>query len=149
MPLILLTTFIAAPIETVFDMARSIDLHQTSMTAHAEKAIAGRTGGLIEKDETVTWTARHLGKQWRLKVKVTAMNRPHYFTDEKVEGDFKTMKHEHYFKPCDNGTIMIDQFHFESPYGFLGKLVNHLFLTGYMTRLLQERNQYLKQKAEI
>jgi ligand-binding SRPBCC domain-containing protein len=149
MPLIHLTTFIAAPIETVFDLARSIDLHQTSMTAHAEKAIAGRMEGLIEKGETVTWTAKHLGKNRMLKVIITAMNAPHYFTDEMLEGDFQKMKHEHYFKPCDNGTIMIDQFYFESPYGFLGKLVNRVFLTAYMTRLLQERNEYLKQKAEI
>ena len=45
------------------------------------------------------------------------------FTDEQVKGDFKMMKHEHHFKPCENGTIMIDLFHFESPYGAIGKIV--------------------------
>jgi ligand-binding SRPBCC domain-containing protein len=149
MPLIQLTTFIGAPVEKVFDLARSIDLHQHSMTDHAEKAIAGRTEGLIEKGEIATWTAKHLGRLWALKVTITAMNSPHSFTDEMLEGNFKKMKHEHYFKPCDKGTIMADQFYFESPYGALGQLVNHFFLTKYMTRLLEKRNQHLKATAEL
>lgn len=149
MSLIQLTTFIQAPVEKVFDLARSIDLHKDSMSAHAEQPIAGKMKGLIEQGETVTWKAKHLGKERMLKVAITAMNPPHAFTDEMLEGDFQKMKHEHFFKPCENGTIMIDQFYFESPYGILGKLVNRFFLTAYMTRLLESRNQYLKATAEL
>ncbi|MDB5195662.1 MAG: cell division protein [Flaviaesturariibacter sp.] len=149
MPLIQLTTFIKAPIDKVFDLARSIDLHQDSMTAHSEKAIAGRQQGLIEKGETVTWMAKHVGKERKLKVIITAMNKPHSFADEMLEGDFAKMKHEHFFKQCENGTIMIDQFYFSSPYGIVGKLANHFFLTAYMTRLLEKRNQHLKAAAEL
>ena len=48
MPLIHLTTFIAAPIERVFDLSRSIDLHKKSMAHTNEQAVAGTTTGLIE-----------------------------------------------------------------------------------------------------
>ena len=58
------------------------------------------------------------------------------------------MKHEHYFKAVENGTIMIDQFQFESPKGIFGKIVNQLFLIKYMTRLLEERNAVIKKVAE-
>ena len=60
MPTIHLTTFIAAPTEVVFDLSRHIGVHKESMTKFKEEAVAGTRFGLIEKDETVTWKAKHL-----------------------------------------------------------------------------------------
>lgn len=148
MPTIHLTTFIAAPTEIVFDLSRHIGLHKESMTRHKEEAVAGTRFGLIEKEETVTWKARHLFKDRMLRVKITEMKRPQMFTDEQLEGDFKLMKHEHHFKPCDNGTILIDLFKFESPYGNAGKWLNSIFLTRYLKKLLEQRNKTIKEYAE-
>ena len=148
MPKLHLTTFVAAPAERVFDLARSIDLHKQSMTRHAEEAVAGTRFGLIEKGETVTWKARHLFKNRFLKTRITDMTRPLKFTDEQEEGDFQRMKHEHHFKPCENGTIMIDFFEYESPYGSLGRGLNRIFLNKYLRRLLENRNNLIKQMAE-
>ncbi len=148
MPTIHLTTFVAAPVERVFDLSRSIDLHKQSMTKHKEEAVAGVRFGLIEKDETVTWKARHLMKDRILKTRITEMKKPETFTDEQAEGDFKYFKHEHHFKPCDNGTIMIDIINFESPYGAIGKGFNKVFLTKYMKRLIESRNTVIKKFAE-
>src|ERR1700744_1637420 len=148
MPTIHLTTFVAAPAERVFDLARSIDLHRKSMAESAEEAIAGTTSGLIGLDETVTWKAKHLLKTRILKSRITAMNRPLSFTDEMVDGDFKSIRHEHHFKRIDNGTLLIDLFHFESPYGGLGRLANQLFLTRYLKTLLETRNRAIKEYAE-
>ena len=80
MPTIHLTTFIAAPIERVFDLSRSIDLHKKSMTDYREEAVAGTITGLINLDETVTWKAKHLMKTRVLQVKIIAMQRPLSFT---------------------------------------------------------------------
>ena len=127
MPTIHLTTFIAAPVNVVFDLSRHIELHKESMTKYKEEAVAGTRFGLMEKDETVTWKAKHFFKTRFLRVKITEMKKPDSFTDEQVKGDFKMMKHEHHFKPCENGTIMIDLFHFETPYGTFGKMFNKLY----------------------
>jgi len=148
MPFIHLTTFIAAPVERVFDLSRSIDLHKASMKNYKESIMDGKLTGLLDLNETVTWTAKHLFKQRVLKVKMTRIHRPDYFIDEQEEGDFKMLKHEHYFKTIENGTIMIDQFHFETAFGFFGRFFNRLYLEKYMTRLLNERNQLIKQVAE-
>jgi ligand-binding SRPBCC domain-containing protein len=148
MPTIHLTTFIAAPIRVVFDLSRHIGLHKESMSKYQEEAVAGTRFGLIEKEETVTWKARHLFKNRLLRVKITEMNKPEQFTDEQLEGDFKMMKHEHHFKPCQNGTIMIDLLHFESPYGIVGQWFNSLHLNRYMKQLLEKRNNTIKEFAE-
>jgi len=148
MPTIHLTTFVAAPAGRVFDLARSIDLHRKSMAHTGEEAIAGTTNGLIGLNETVTWKARHLRKTRILKSKITAMNPPLSFTDEMVQGDFKSLRHEHHFKQIGNGTLLIDLFTFESPYGGLGKLAERLFLTRYLKNLLETRNKVIKDYAE-
>ena len=54
MPAIQLSTFIKAPVERVFDLSRSIDLHKISTKHSHEEAVAGVTGGLINLNETVT-----------------------------------------------------------------------------------------------
>ena len=148
MPSIHLTTFIAAPADRVFDLARCIDLHKESMTRYKEEAVAGTRFGLIEKEETVTWKARHLFKNRLLRMKITEMKKSDMFIDEQIEGDFRKLRHTHFFKPCENGTIMIDLFDFESPYGVVGKVFNQLYLTRYMSRLLEQRNKLIKETAE-
>jgi hypothetical protein len=148
MPTIHLTTFIAATVDVVFDLSRHIGLHKESMQKFKEEAVAGTTSGLINKDETVTWRAKHLFKLRQLTSKITGMDKPSFFVDEQVKGDFKKMRHEHHFKPCDNGTIMIDLFHFESPYGAAGRWFNSLYLTGYIKRMLEGRNKTIKDIAE-
>lgn len=148
MPTIHLTTFIKAPAQVVFDLSRHIGLHKESMSAHKEEAVAGTRFGLVEKEDTVTWRAKHFFKNRLLRVKITEMKKPEMFTDEQAQGDFKMMKHEHYFKPCENGTILIDLFHYESNYGMVGSWFNRLYFTRYLSRLLEKRNNTIKEYAE-
>jgi ligand-binding SRPBCC domain-containing protein len=143
-----LTTFIAAPVERVFDLSRSINLHKIS-TAHThEKVVDGRMSGLINEGETVTWQAKHLYKERKFTSKVTELQRPDFFIDEMIKGDLKSFRHEHHFKPADNGTIMIDVVKFESPYGIIGKMFNKFYLHEYLEKLLLKRNETIKQYAE-
>ena len=148
MPTIHLTTFIAAPAERIFDLSRSIDLHKKSMAHTQETAVGGTTLGLIENNETVTWKAKHLGKMRLHKIRIASMNKPLSFTDEMVSGDFRSMRHEHHFKTVENGTLLIDLFDFEAPYGNLGKLFSKLYLTKYLRHLLEQRNSVIRDYAE-
>jgi ligand-binding SRPBCC domain-containing protein len=148
MPQIHLTSFIAAPIERVFDLSRSINLHRISAAATNEKAIGGVINGLISKNETVTWQAKHLFKIRQFTAKITEMKSPDFFVDEMIRGDFKSFYHEHHFKTAANGTIMIDILNFETPYGAFGKIVNMLFLRSYLENFLIKRNAVVKDYAE-
>ena len=147
MPKIHLTTFIPAPIERVFDLSRNISLHKISMKHKREEAIAGVTSGLINKGESVTWRARHLFKTRTFTSKITEMVAPQKFTDQMTQGDFTSFEHEHYFKPAENGTIVIDIVHFQTPYGILGKILNKIYLKRYLEKMISERNQVISQYA--
>ena len=148
MPTIHLTTFIAAPVQRVFNLSRSINLHQISTASTNEKAIDGVITGLINKHETVTWQAKHLFKTRLFTSKITEMQSPDFFTDEMLKGDFKSFHHQHHFKAAENGTIMIDLIDFESPYGIIGKIANRLFLRSYIEKFLIKRNIVIKDYAE-
>ena len=148
MPIIKIKHEINAPIQIVFDLARSIDLHEISTKKTNEKAIGGVVSGLIKKDETVTWRAKHFGIYQKLTVRITEMKSPNYFSDEMLQGAFKRFKHEHFFKESNGTTVMRDVFDYTSPLGFLGKIADYLFLKKYMTNFLIERNDVIKDFAE-
>lgn len=145
---IILETLINAPVKRCFDLSRSIDLHKISTAKTKEEAIAGRTTGLIEEGEFVTWRAIHLGIKQTLTVKIIKVESPNYFRDEMLKGAFKGMWHEHIFEEQNGQTLMKDVFVFESPLGFIGKAFNTLFLANYMKGFLLERNAVIKQIAE-
>lgn len=145
MPVIELATHINAPIGHCFDLARSIDVHIVSTRHTGETAIAGRTSGLIELGESVTWRAKHFGIWQTLTSKITELEHPNFFTDEMVKGAFKALRHEHYFYPIKNQTVMKDIFRFES---VMGTTLDMYLLKGYMTRLLEKRNRVIKEMAE-
>ncbi|MEM7367697.1 MAG: SRPBCC family protein [Bacteroidota bacterium] len=148
MPIIILHTEIRAPIDRVFDLSRSIDLHKLSAQHTAEEAIAGRTEGLIEKGEWVQFRARHFGIRQTLTTRITEMHAPHFFSDEMVQGIFQRFRHAHHFTVRESATLMKDEFDYTAPMGWLGRIADRLFLEAYMRRFLEIRNQEIKQIAE-
>src|SRR5689334_14197491 len=104
MPKIQLSIFINAPLQRVFDLSRSIDMHKISTRHTGEQAVEGTVKGLIELNETVTWQAFHLFKTRRFTSVISAMTKPVHFRDEMVKGDFMYFKHDHYFSSSGGGT---------------------------------------------
>lgn len=150
MRVVVVTHDINAPMVKCFDLSRDIGFHVRSLSHTNERAIAGRTEGLIELGETVTWQARHLGMTRRMTVEITAMDRPSSFRDEQIDGPFKRFVHEHAFVSSRDGgtTTMHDRIAFESPYGWIGRFVDRFYLKRYLTRLITERNHALKAALE-
>jgi ligand-binding SRPBCC domain-containing protein len=145
---IILHTSINAPIQVVFDCARSIDIHQLSTAKTNEKAIAGRTTGLCELGDEVTWRAKHFGIYQILSVSITKLKAPFYFQDQMLKGAFSAMRHDHFFEEKEGITIMKDIFCYGVPYGLFGNLFNKLVLKKYMTDFLVKRNQVIKEVAQ-
>ncbi|HWB54479.1 MAG TPA: SRPBCC family protein [Tepidisphaeraceae bacterium] len=143
------TTAISAPPARCFDLARSIDAHIRSAGSSGEQAVGGRTSGLLEMGEEVTWEGKHFGIRQRLTSRITAFQPPHYFQDRMVRGAFRFLEHDHHFDDGDAGdTIMFDVVRFEAPFGPVGWLAERLLLAGHLKRFLEERGAALKAMAE-
>ena len=144
-------TIINAPIKRCFDLARSVEVHLLANIHSGEQALAigGVTSGLPELSQQVTWRAKHFGVWQNLTSKYTAMQSPTYFQATMVEGIFRSMQADHYFRTLPSGaTEMKDLFLVAAPLPVLGRLAEILFLRRYMLALLRERNTVIKQLAE-
>lgn len=148
MPVIEIVTDIAAPPALVFDLARSLDLHVESQTSHRERAVAGRTTGLIELGESVTWEAVHFGVRQQLTSKITAFARPDHFRDEMTSGVFAFFVHDHHFHSVAGGTRMVDVLDFAAPLGLLGRIAERVAVTRHLRHLLTERAQFVRDVAQ-
>ncbi len=145
------TTLIQAPIERCFDLARSVEVHLVDNRHCGEMAMAtaGVTSGLPGMSECVTWRAKHFGVWQQLISKITAMESPGYFQDTMIQGVFRSMKHDHFFRLVPSGqTEMKDVFCFAAPLPILGRLAEIVLLRRYMRGLLHERNVVIKRIAE-
>jgi ligand-binding SRPBCC domain-containing protein len=148
MPTIQHSQYIKAPIEVCFDLARSVEVHIHTTSGTQERAVGGVTSGLLEEGDTVTWEAVHFGIRQRLTAKVTVMEKPFRFVDIMVKGAFKSFVHTHEFVEEAEGTVMIDTFQFESPFGLLGIAADKLFLERYMREFIESRAEGLRELAE-
>jgi ligand-binding SRPBCC domain-containing protein len=150
-PVIDFTTVIHAPVERVFDLARSVELHAASTARTGERAVAGVISGLLGPGQQVTWRGKHFGLWLRLTSRISAYDRPHHFRDSMVRGAFRRFDHDHYFEPVGGGgneMRMRDVFDFTSPWGTLGAIADRLFLIRYMRTLLLRRSLAIKEAAE-
>lgn len=144
-------TLIRAPIERCFDLSRSVEVHLAGNVHCGESAVAagGVTSGLVGMGQRVTWRAKHFGVWHTLTSEITAMDRPAYFQDVMVQGAFRAMRHDHFFRAVSAGeTEMTDVFWFAAPVPILGRIVEIVVLKRYMQALLRERNAVIREFAE-
>jgi ligand-binding SRPBCC domain-containing protein len=148
MPVIELATFIRATPERVFDLSRDVDAHVASAVGTGERVVGGKTTGLLELGDEVTWEAVHFGVRQRLTSRITRFDRPRSFRDSMVRGAFARFDHDHVFEAERGGTIARDVFDFTSPLGLLGRIVDRVVLERHMRRFLEGRMSILKKIAE-
>ena len=148
MTTIKITTNYFAPIETIFNTNRNIDIHQQSASKTKEIAIAGITSGLINKKETVTWKGKHFGVYLTYQSLISEMIFLTYFVDEQLNGKFKSFKHQHFFEQKENYVEVTDILEYETPFGIFGQLFDKLLLKKHLTNFIIHRNTVLKNLAE-
>jgi ligand-binding SRPBCC domain-containing protein len=148
MPTIHLTTFIAAPIERVFDLSRNLTIYKVLMQGRKEKFSSGAASNLMSHGETITFHAKHFGKTRLVTTRVIELQKPSSFIQEQVKGDLLHFKHEHYFKPVENGTILIDMIDFDGPRDVIGKVMGKIYLKNYLEKFIHKRNILIQQYAE-
>ncbi|HVS70375.1 MAG TPA: hypothetical protein VHQ47_03885 [Phycisphaerae bacterium] len=78
-----------------FDVARSVEAHVASAGRSGERVVGGRTAGLLEVGDEVTWEGRHLGVRRRLTSRITEMRAGAFFQDQMVRGAFRFLEHDH------------------------------------------------------
>jgi ligand-binding SRPBCC domain-containing protein len=144
---IVLQTLVRAPTARCFDLARSTNAHVASQVDSGERVIAAPRE-LLELGDEVTWEARHFGFRQRLTARITQMKSPTVFADDQVSGAFRSFRHVHRFDAVPGGTLVVDDFTYRLPLGWIGLVVDLLLVRGYMRTLLRRRAAFLRHLAE-
>jgi ligand-binding SRPBCC domain-containing protein len=145
---VVLHTEVQAPPDRVFDLTRHIGFHTVCYEHARERAVAGRTDGLIERGESVTFRMHDFGVPHEMTVLITEFDRPRHFRDSQTDGIFRRFDHDHRFEARDGVTVMTDVFDFDPPFGPVGRLLERLFLKRRIANSLRRRNETLKRCAE-
>lgn len=143
-----LTTFIAAPIERVFDLTRNLAVYKYVFNSRKEKFSSASGANLLVKGETVSIIAKHAGKERLSTLKITTVQRPSLLVEEQVKGDLLSFRHEHHFKSIDNGTIVIDLIEYGVLRDFVGRYLGKIYLKNYLEELTRKRNEVIRSYAE-
>jgi ligand-binding SRPBCC domain-containing protein len=147
-PVIVVETRIAAPIARCFDLARDVDAHAQTSDFTNERIVGGRTSGLLQLGDTVTFEAVHLGLRRRLTARIVEFDPPRRFVDEMVEGPFASLRHVHEFRADGEQVVMVDTLAWRSPLGILGRLADVVFVRRHLRAYLTRKQANLKAHAE-
>lgn len=148
MPLIHATSVIHAPMDRVFDLARSVGLHKAVMRKYRDGKVEGGTNGFMEVGDVVRWSRHYLGRDRTVEVKIRSMDSPKAFGSILVRGSFASLRHEHFFKPIQNGTLLIDLLEYTPAFGVIGRWMDRRFFQPMLRKHLEKKNQVIKQYAE-
>ncbi|WP_335975815.1 SRPBCC family protein [Gaetbulibacter jejuensis] len=148
MPSIKTETLINANIKLCFDLARDVAIHEQSLDRASLRAVSGKTSGILELGEWVSWEEEHFGFLQHLTLKISELEKPNYFVEEMVEGIFESFRNEFHFKAYGEKTLLVNVLSFELPYGFLGKMTKKVIMRNYAKSLLKSRVEYLKSAIE-
>ncbi len=77
---------------------------------------------------------------------ITQIKEKEYFIDSQLSGPYGIWHHEHHFKKVRGGVEMTDMLYYKLPLGFLGRILNFLFIRGKVEGIFSYRTEILKQK---
>ncbi len=143
-----LTTFIKAPADRVFDLCRNTTVFKKALEGRSVTLSASASEILVKTGDTITLSARHFGKTRVITSKITEMNIPEKFVEELVNGDLKSFRFEHHFKPVENGTLVIDLIDLGEPKDTIGGILGRFYLKRYFENMMNQRNALVKLYAE-
>jgi ligand-binding SRPBCC domain-containing protein len=147
-PTIIVDTRIAAPIALCFDLARDVDVHVKTSSSTEERVVGGKTSGLLELGDVVTFEGVHFGIRQRLTAKIVECVPPARFVDEMVAGAFTSLRHVHEFVVEGDAVLMRDTLTWRSPLGAVGAIADRLFVERHMRMFMMNKQSELKAYAE-
>ena len=86
-----------------------------------------------------------LGIKIKWVTEITQVKRNSYFIDEQRFGPYSFWHHKHFIKEIDNGILMDDIVHYKIPFGFIGKILNKVYVQNKLDKIFKYRENKLNE----
>ena len=80
-----------------------------------------------------------LGIKINWVTEITQVRDKEFFIDEQRFGPYTFWHHKHFIKEIEGGVIMEDVIHYKPPFGFIGILLNFLFINSKLNSVFKYR----------
>tara|TARA_B100000029_G_scaffold410378_1_gene412298 strand:+ start:592 stop:1056 length:465 start_codon:yes stop_codon:yes gene_type:complete len=74
---------------------------------------------------------------------ITQVKKNNYFIDEQRFGPYSFWHHKHFIKEIDNGILMDDIIHYKIPFGFIGIILNKVYIKNKLSKIFKYRESKL------
>tara|TARA_Y100000588_G_scaffold320200_1_gene350664 strand:- start:79 stop:534 length:456 start_codon:yes stop_codon:yes gene_type:complete len=98
----------------------------------------------MKEGQLIDYTIKILGKRIRWRTIITEFNPNIKFVDQQLNGPYSMWHHTHEFKEIDNKVEMIDKISYAIPFGFLGRIVNFIFVKGDLDEIFNYRYKVIE-----
>ena len=90
--------------------------------------------------QIIQYTVRPiLGIKINWVTEITQVRDKEFFIDEQRFGPYTFWHHKHFIKEIEGGVIMEDVIHYKPPFGFVGVLLNFLFINSKLNSIFKHR----------
>jgi len=90
--------------------------------------------------QIIQYTVRPiLGIKINWVTEITQVRDKEFFVDEQRFGPYTFWHHKHFIKEIEGGVIMEDVIHYKPPFGFVGVLLNFLFINSKLNSIFKHR----------
>ena len=139
---------VAAPVRRCFDLTRSVEAHRDSATLIGGRPVAGRVAGLSELGDETAWSARFFGVRFQVRTRITAMDAPAAYREERAAGLPRTFEHEYRFHHEGDRTRIEDTFRIGLPLGAAADRVVGPLLRPRLRAAQRRRLDWLRRTCE-
>ena len=85
------------------------------------------------------------GIKMKWVTEITQVKENSYFIDEQRFGPYSFWHHKHFIKKIDNGVLMDDIIHYKIPFGFIGRILNTIYIQNKLKKIFKYRENKLNE----
>tara|TARA_B100000287_G_scaffold101372_2_gene93573 strand:- start:950 stop:1417 length:468 start_codon:yes stop_codon:yes gene_type:complete len=85
------------------------------------------------------------GMKIKWVTEITQVKGNSYFIDEQRFGPYSFWHHKHFIKEIDNGILMDDIIHYKIPFGFIGEILNKVYVQNKLNKIFKYRENKLNE----
>ncbi len=85
------------------------------------------------------------GMKIKWVTEITQVKRNSYFIDEQRFGPYSFWHHKHFIEEIDNGILMDDIIHYKIPFGFIGEILNKVYVQNKLNKIFKYRENKLNE----